>query len=454
MPGDDPLPGDDPVPSDDPVPADNTAALRRAAEHLSAHPWIAATEVDGGAVRLVPARDALAVRPTPGGLLTEHLDQWSEVYDWTYSQASGRHADDLDLSGWRASDTGEPFPVEHMTDWLRHTVELVLRGKPRWVLELGCGTGMLMHRLHPHVDAYVGTDVAADAVRTLSASAPDGAVVVRAAAHEAGSTSVQAAIATSFPGARPDCVLLNSVTQCFPNVEYLRAVVQDAIGMVAPGGTVIIGDVRHAGLLLDHHRWLDHEAPEERADHDEELLFDPPLLASLAAAADREVRMATFAKTMRADTELTRYRFDAVLHVDPGAFAMAPTVTRWLDLPADNRIAALRARLDGSPVRIEQIPNRLLTPDAGTTAAELHHAIGDLDAVVGLDPTDPRLLEVIAPAASAARPVPEIPGPATAHEPLHGFVRRRLAEVARRELRRAGHGAVPITVASGGQHAR
>jgi SAM-dependent methyltransferase len=446
------------VPGDDTVPANDTAALWRAAEHLSAHPWIAAAEVDGEAVRLVPSSAALAVRPTPGALLTEHLDQWSEVYDWTYSEASGRHADDLDLSGWRASDTGEPFPVEHMKDWLRHTIELVLRTKPRWVLELGCGTGMLMHRLHPHIDAYVGTDVASGAVRKLSAAAPDSAVFVQAAAHEARSPRVRDAIAACFPQARPDCVLLNSVTQCFPSVEYLRAVVHDAIDVVAPGGTVIIGDVRHVGLLRDHHRWLDAAATDaeldERVDRDEELLFDPALLASLAAQAGREVRMATFAKTMCAETELTRYRFDAVLHVDPTTPAAAPTVIRWPDLPASNRIAALRARLDGSSVRVERIPNQRLTPDTGTTAAELHHAISDLDAVVTLNPTDPRLLEVIGPATSAAQPVPEIAGPGTAHEPLNEFVRRRLTEVARRELRRGGHQSAPITVEPGGQDAR
>ncbi|MGW5648014.1 class I SAM-dependent methyltransferase [Saccharopolyspora sp. NPDC003752] len=446
------------MPGDDPRLTDDAASLWQAAEHLSAHPWIAAAEVDGGMVRLMPARAALAVRPTPGALLTEHLDQWSEVYDWTYTQASGRHADDLDLSGWRASDTGEPFSVEHMEDWLRHTVELVLRNKPRRVLELGCGTGMLMHRLHPHIDAYLGTDVAADAIAKLSASAPDNAVFLQAAAHEASSPRVRDAIAASFRRARPDCVLLNSVTQCFPNVEYLRAVVHDAIDVVAPGGTVIIGDVRHADLLREHHRWLDAAASEaelrERADRDEELLFNPALLAALAAETRREVTIATFAKTMHADTELTRYRFDAVLHVEPTTPAAAPTVLCWPDLPSHDRIGALRARLDGSPVRVAEIPNRLLTPDSGATAAELHHSIGDLDAVICLDPTDPLLLEVIVPAALATRPVREIAGPGAAHEPLNGFVRRRLTEVARRELRRGGHPPVPISVEPGGRDGR
>lgn len=442
------------------MPGDEKSALWRAAEHLSAHPWIAAAEVEDRAVRIVPAADALAARPTPGGLLAEHLDQWGEVYDWTYSQAAGRHADDLDLSGWRASDTGEPFPVEHMKDWLRHTVDLVLLAEPRWVLELGCGTGMLMHRLRPHVDGYVGTDVAA--VQKLSAVAPEGVAIVQAAAHEARGSRVQQAMA-GFPHGRPDCVLLNSVTQCFPSVDYLRAVVHDAIELVAPGGTVVIGDVRHAGLLHDHHRWIETSSAlpsgeldqlvAERAERDEELLFDPATLAALAAETGREVRMAIYAKTMRDNTELTRYRFDAVLHVDAGPQETAQTEIRWPDLPSANRIAALRVRLDGSPVRIRHIPNRLLTPDAGTTAADLHHAIGDLDAVVLLDAADPRFLEV-ASTGTAARPVQEIAGPGKAHEPLPGFARRRLTEVARRELRRAGHGSVPITVVPGASDAR
>lgn len=441
------------------MPGDDKAALRRAAQHLSGHPWIAAAEVDADAVRLIPASDALAVRPNLGGLLAEHLDQWSEIYDETYADAAGRHSHDLDLSGWHASDTGEPFPVEHMKDWLRHTVELVLRAKPRWILELGCGTGMLLHRLHPHINGYVGTEVAASKVRELGAAAPPGARIVQAAAHQSQHPVVREAMGEAgFPQGRPDCVLLNSVAQYFPSVEYLRAVVHDAVDLVAPGGTIVIGDVRHAGLLREHHRWLvratdstlsaaelDRTAAEQ-AEREVELLVDPVLLARLASESGRDVRLAAFPKTMRADTELTRFRFDAVLHVEPANSAPTPTLIRWSDLPPNDRVAALRARIGSAPVRFRQIPNRLVTRDTGITAAELRNATSDLDALVCMDPEDPQYLEVIAPSADAALPAQDIPGSGQAHEPLHRFVHRKLAEVARRELRRAGHGKVPLTV--------
>ncbi|OLT46094.1 hypothetical protein BJF85_17900 [Saccharomonospora sp. CUA-673] len=420
---------------------------------LRAHPWVEHVELcrDDTAIRVRPAAETLAVRPEPGALIAEHLDQWGEVYDLTYAQGTERHRADLDLSGWRASDTGEPYPVEHMTDWLRHTVDVVRSARPRRVLELGCGTGMLLHRLLPQLDGYVGTDVSAESVRALSDSAPDGTRIVRAAAHEVlGSGVAEALTDAGFPSGRPDCVLINSVTQCFPDVSYLRAVVQDALRLVEPGGTVIVGDVRHSGLLHEHHRWLAGAAVSDsavsdsvvadRAARDEELLFDPVLLAGIASGLREEVgevELAVHAKTMRADTELTRYRFDAVLRVG-GEHHEPPHAVEWTTLDA------AREHLAAGPGVVTGIPNALLRP-GGATAAELRER---LSAVVTLDPYDPRLLEAATPGPRTWRAT-DLSGDGRAHEPFAAFVRRRLTELARRELRRAGVPSVPVDVAIG-----
>lgn len=430
---------------------------------LRHHPWIADADRTGDhAVRVRPAPAALAVRPGPGALIGEFLDHWGEVYDWTYTAGRGGHAPDLDLSGWRATDTGRPLPVDHMTEWVERTVELVQRTDPRHVLELGCGTGMLMHRLLPRALGYVGTDLSAKAIDRHSAAAPPGTAFVRAAAHQTLSPQVQDALArTGFPDGRPDCVLLNSITQCFPSVDYLRAVVLDALDLVAAGGTVIVGDVRHRGLLDDYCRWVERAADPglddtelvvraaRRAARDEELLFDPPLLAALAAESPRRVRMATHAKTMRADTELTRYRFDAVLHVDTAPDGPEPQALAWNALPETDRLAALRRTLTVvGPARVTGIPNRLLRPEAdgAVAAAELRTALAGLDAIVTCDVTDPQRLEVVAPARHAAISVTDLLGTGTAHEPFGAFVRTRLAEEARRHLRRVTGAPADVTI--------
>ncbi|MFD0471085.1 ATP-binding cassette domain-containing protein [Nonomuraea thailandensis] len=338
-------------------------------ESLLAHPWITRADLTGTGGLVVTADPAaLSVRQEPGrppvlgDLVAEHLEHWGEVYEWTYGSGQGAHRPDLDLAGWRATGTGRPLPADHMAEWADRTAELVLRHRPSRLLELGCGTGLLLHRLHPHLKGYVGTDIAGHVVTRLTGLGLDGVTVVRAAAHEINGGAVRAALARL--GDRPDCVLLNSVTQCFPGVEYLAAVLHDAIGLVTSGGTVVVGDVRHSGLLGEHYRRLG-PGSADRAAADTELLLDPATLAAVAASAGRRVTVSLFAKTLTADTELTRYRFDAVLHVEPPRSPPA-ALRRWDELGPEPMAALAR---ENGPVRVTGIPNGLFEPGAPTGRA-------------------------------------------------------------------------------------
>lgn len=372
--------------------------------------------------RVLVDPEALASEPEPGGLVREFLEQWTEVYDWTYRDGPG---DDpaLDVSGWRATGTGEPIGTATMAEWADRTAELILRHAPRHVLELGCGTGMLLHRLAPHVETYVGTDLAADAVARHHAVAPHVAVV-RAAAHEVAGPTVAAAL----DGVEPDCVVINSVTQCFPDVAHLATVLRGAVGLVAAGGTVVVGDVRHAGLLYRHaldleraadpgagDADLDDRATRRTAD-DRELCLDPATVATAALTGGRAVTLTCHAKTLTAGTELARYRVDLVLHVD--------------------------AAPPGEPARHDLVPDALLHPGApdAATAAEL----AGPDRVVGRDLADPSVLTVTAPTGSARIDAADLAGRGRPHEPLAAFAGRRVRATARREARQAGRSPGPV----------
>lgn len=431
----------------EPLTRPDTTLLATVAAKLRAHPWIGHAEPTTSGVRIHPAAHLLATTPVPGALVTEYLEHWSEVYQLTYGAAPRDVPGDLDLSGWRASDTGEPLPTVHMRQWVERTVDLIAGLRPEWILELGCGTGMLLHRLAPLVQGYVGTDVVADSVRPLP-SVPGTVKTVRAAAHETDAPVVSSAMAAAgFPAAGPDCVVLNSVTQCFPDTGYLDAVVRAAVRTVAPGGYVVIGDNRHAGLHTEFSTWVEQrrgtgpdlaDRAEVKAARDEELLFDPVALARIAAKAGadagREIRIATFPKLLDADSELTRYRFDCVLAVDPAFPSADPRPLRWPDV-ADR----LDTVLDGSGVRIPDIPNGALpdAPGSSITAARLATLVARNDAHVTLAADDPRLLEVVSPASAAWRPAAEVaalPGGNT-HEPLRRFTLQRLRATARACLR-------------------
>lgn len=385
------------------------------------HPWIARITRGEDLTRVVV--DPAALVPPDGALVVEHREHWTEVYDWTYSDPSP-------LAGWRASGTGAPLSAAHMGEWADRTAELVLATRPCRVLELGCGTGMLLERIAPHVDAYVGTDIAGDVVDRHRAAARHGVTVVRAAAHEARS----AAVADALGGRAPDCVVINSVTQCFPDLPYLTEVLRTATAVVAAGGTVVVGDVRHAGLHLRHWREtvaatepaLDDDAlartVAERAAADRELLVDPAALVTAALAGGRRIAVAVHAKTLTDDTELSRHRFDVVLHVD-AAPGPVPRVLDWTGDPLAGP----------EPVLLRGIPNALLRPGPhAVTAARLRSDLAGHDAAVLLDPDDPELLAVARPAAAGVRPGEALAGPGRAHEPLPAFVRSRVGPLARR----------------------
>lgn len=434
-----------------------------AAELVAQHPLVADVQIAGGGLRVRPTEAATTTGPAPGPLVQDYLDHWAELYDYVYESGTPT-ADDLDLSGWRASDTGRPFPVEHMRDWIDRTVDVVLRHRPRHILELGCGTGLLLRRLCGHVDGYVGTDVSRVAVDRLAAADLPGVRMVVAGAHETSTPAVRHALADGAgPWARPDLVLLNSVTQHFPHGDYLRAVLLDVLALVADGGVVVVGDVRHAALLGAHSLWIERTAdpqadPDDlalraaaRAAREPELLVDPRFMLDAAAASDREVAVQLLPRTMAAESELTRYRYDAVFRVGVPVPGAAPAWIGWLDLPGPDRCAALVALMASGPAAVRAIPNGLLHPAPGAvTPSTLARVLGGVDASTLLDTDDPALLRVVGPDEQAWSPVSASPLPRAelVHEPMAGFLRRRLPELLHDHLHR--HGAtddIHITVA-------
>src|SRR5205814_1386304 len=116
--------------------------------------------------------------------------------------------------------------------------------RPRRVLEIGCGTGMVLARVAPHAERYVATDLSGDALRYVAALvAADRAGLGHVELHERTADRLEG-IDGPF-----DTVILNSVAQYFPSVDYLLEVLRAAIDRMPAGGAVFLGDVRSLPLL-------------------------------------------------------------------------------------------------------------------------------------------------------------------------------------------------------------
>jgi thioesterase domain-containing protein/SAM-dependent methyltransferase/acyl carrier protein len=257
-------------------------------------------------------------------LRTELEREWGAFYEDLYGNQS--LTDEPSFVGWVSSYSGQPIPAQQMREWLESTVERIRRLKPRRVLEVGCGVGLVLEGLAPQCEQYVGLDFSGSAIERLSrwVSARGDLGHVRLLHRSAQDLE-------DLPGGEFDTVVLNSVAQYFPDVGYLLEVLRGVMRRLSPGGRVFIGDLRHLGLLEMFHSGVQLSKAASGVTvgqlrkriaravlQEKELLIDPRLFEAVEGELPGVRWVEVQLKRGEAPNELTRYRYDVVLHTDEG----------------------------------------------------------------------------------------------------------------------------------------
>ncbi|WP_234328571.1 non-ribosomal peptide synthetase, partial [Streptomyces rimosus] len=248
------------------------------------------------------------------------VEEWREIYDSVYAGTGARGiAFGEDFSGWDSSYTGEPIPLSEMRAWRDAVVDRVRDFGGRRVLEIGVGSGLLMAHLAGGVDEYWGTDLSAAVIERLTEQVAEAGLSERVRLRSQAADDV-----TGLPAGYFDTVLINSVVQYFPDGEYLARVVGRALDLLAPGGRLVIGDVRHAGSLralraaVQSGRGAAARTVVDRAVLlEKELVVAPEFFAGLAAEDERVGALDVRLKPGAYHNELTRHRYEVVLHKAP-----------------------------------------------------------------------------------------------------------------------------------------
>ncbi|WP_315780237.1 non-ribosomal peptide synthetase [Bradyrhizobium sp. SZCCHNR2011] len=293
------------------------------------------------------------------------VSDWRELYEITYGPAAD--APDADLAGWHDSYTGRPIAVAEMREWQARTTEALLALGPRRVLEIGCGTGLLLRGLADRVETYHGTDFSPPAVAGT-----------RELARRSGWThvTIEQREADNFDGVPPghfDLVILNSIVQYFPGRDYLRRVLDGAFECLAPSGRIYLGDIR--SLPLQRLFAVSVEARQHalggpailaraanRIRFDKELVLDPAYFTRIAAEHGAAVRLA--AKRGMAVNELTKYRYEVVIDTAAPPHPGSAVSVAWTALdPADPVAAMLGAARAHPALCITGVPDGRLSED-------------------------------------------------------------------------------------------
>lgn len=260
------------------------------------------------------------------GSESEQIENWKRLFDESQRASSVVLDPENHFAGWSSVITGRPIPVDQMRHWADSAASRIKELRPRRVLEIGCGTGLILLRVADAVEHYTGIDLLESALnqlrRTLD-SRPELAAKVSLHCRQADDLQ-------GLPTGGFDTIILNSVVQYFPSPDYLIRVLQGAQKLLAPAGRIFLGDLRNARLqrafaiAVESHRRGNEPLTvsqfeariRSRIDHDEELLVDPDLKSLLRPHLSRLVEVQNRLKTAIGNNELNRFRFDAVLAFD------------------------------------------------------------------------------------------------------------------------------------------
>ncbi len=338
-----------------------------------------------------------------------HITQWQMVYEEMYGQTEKEKDLTFNTIGWNSSYTGMLISDDEMREWVAQSVGRILALKPRRLLEIACGNGLLLFRVAPQCEKYMGIDFSSVALNQIQAQ-------LSRPGSEMPQVELSQRLADNFEGIATDSydtVVINSVVQLFPGIDYFVSVLAGAIDAVQPGGRIYIGDVISFQQLETFHTSIQlHQAPaslslaefsqrvKKQISQEEQMFIDPAFFHALKHEFPKVSAVQIQLRRGRHENEMTKFRYDVILHIaDPST----PNVAESLSWSSDElTLAGLRERLEQAQpdlLCVTDVPNARLDKEMnafellkklpnGESLGRLRQALSSAAGVAGIDPED------------------------------------------------------------------
>lgn len=347
------------------------------------------------------------------GYESQHVDMWETIYSGAIYPTIEKdmQPEDIgrDFHGWVSAYDGSPLGNEAMGEWLDDTIGTILfchgQGQGELdVLELGTGSGMILFNLAKHMRSYLGVELTQTAIDFVTATANSMSELANKVIVRQGT----AADFNLYESSSANLVIINSVAQYFPSLDYLTQVVEQVLCLKSVR-TIFFGDMRSSALIQEFFvskalRNLPKGATKEEvsqkvaemAQAELELLTDPAFFTGLLDRfRDLIEHVEILPKKMKATNELSCYRYAAVIHVADRERAVGQALRREIrDLRNEDWIDFQKQKLD-----YEALSQRLVAGSGVVAVSNIpyskisfeRHIVGSLqnepkdDVIVGSD---------------------------------------------------------------------
>jgi 2-polyprenyl-3-methyl-5-hydroxy-6-metoxy-1,4-benzoquinol methylase len=172
---------------------------------------------------------------------TNYSKFWGKLFDLSY-QKMKRLSDAVNSTEvWKNSYDGLNISQIEMNEWLNDTISRInkLISKDCKVLEIGCGNGLIFNSIIDNVSNYTGTDIAENGLELIANSKKGKLNTDKIELYQLDALNID-----KLPENKFNLIIINSVAQYFPSLDYLFNVFSKLEYYASTNCFIFLGDIR------------------------------------------------------------------------------------------------------------------------------------------------------------------------------------------------------------------
>ena len=311
-----------------------------------------------------------------------YISSWQQLFNQAHELTYNNINLTKDFTGWNSVYTGEPLPQDEMLTWLYEIKNTIINNLPKdkiqqksvKILEIGCGTGLILFEIAPFCLRYDAVDFSETVIKNLQNSL---------GSTKLNNVHLYTAEAINFSsviekGMEYDMVIINSVIQYFPDVEYLNKLLDLSILYLGQEGKIIIGDIRNYALKealyasIEVNRMKGNFTKQEirrrclaRVNQEQELLIHPKYFYLLYKLNKNLSSIRIIPKIPIINNELFKYRYNVIITLGkkPDYNKVIEELNWYHDSLSTDKVLSSLSTGNKEYLLIRNIPNITLTED-------------------------------------------------------------------------------------------